>query len=65
VAAKRGEGDVGAAETRGEAELFAGVGISDRVSPKFKDSWSRVCLDSAPFAPRSPPDPNEVDLVRG
>jgi hypothetical protein len=62
VAANRGEGDVGAAGTRGEVPL-AGVGISDNVSPKFKDSWSRVCFDNVPFA-RSPPE-NETDFVRG
>lgn len=41
MAARRGEGDVGAGALvrRGDAEpLLAGVGMSERVSPKLRDN---------------------------
>lgn len=52
MAASRGDGDVGVREASlGDALFAGGVGISECVSPKFSDSWSRDCFDNAARSP--------------
>lgn len=64
VAASRGEGEVGVSDANLGDPTLAGVGISECVSPKFNDSWSRECLDKPEFNRLRSPAVNDTAFVR-